>query len=155
MRRAVKQYDGHHNEYAYLPLHLCEQEGLLLAGTLISVPLFFFFFGETPTLSDYVVLQWVRTATPVCGAFKTAISSGQSPPLTLQERTPSRTWSSPHSWGAAEDCPASSWPSAMTSITTLMVTIGARRHPRHKAELPLKHTHSPFVSPQSCSTILN
>ncbi|MCI4389724.1 hypothetical protein PGIGA_G00101810 [Pangasianodon gigas] len=31
MRRAVKQYDGHHNEYAYLPLHLCEQEGLLLA----------------------------------------------------------------------------------------------------------------------------
>ncbi|KAK2864361.1 hypothetical protein Q7C36_003515 [Tachysurus vachellii] len=30
-RRAVKQYNGHHNEYAYLPLHLCEQEGLLLA----------------------------------------------------------------------------------------------------------------------------
>ncbi|KAM9435698.1 WD repeat domain 21 [Clarias gariepinus] len=30
-RRAVQQYEGHHNEYAYLPLHLCEQEGLLLA----------------------------------------------------------------------------------------------------------------------------
>ncbi|KAG7316316.1 hypothetical protein KOW79_019857 [Hemibagrus wyckioides] len=30
-RRVVKQYEGHNNEYAYLPLHLCEQEGLLLA----------------------------------------------------------------------------------------------------------------------------
>ncbi|XP_049339673.1 WD repeat domain 21 isoform X2 [Astyanax mexicanus] len=31
VRRSVKQYEGHHNEYAYLPLHLSEQEGLLLA----------------------------------------------------------------------------------------------------------------------------
>ncbi|KAI5627540.1 DDB1- and CUL4-associated factor 4 isoform X1, partial [Silurus asotus] len=31
VKRAAMQYEGHHNEYAYLPLHLCEQEGLLLA----------------------------------------------------------------------------------------------------------------------------
>lgn len=31
VRRMVRQYDGHHNEYAYLPLHVCEEEGLLLA----------------------------------------------------------------------------------------------------------------------------
>ncbi|KAK3516968.1 hypothetical protein QTP70_029113 [Hemibagrus guttatus] len=30
-RQAVKQYQGHNNDYAYLPLHLCEREGLLLA----------------------------------------------------------------------------------------------------------------------------
>ncbi|XP_072558976.1 WD repeat domain 21 [Paramormyrops kingsleyae] len=29
--KAVRQYDGHHNEHAYLPLHVCEPEGLLLA----------------------------------------------------------------------------------------------------------------------------
>ncbi|XP_076873691.1 WD repeat domain 21 isoform X2 [Brachyhypopomus gauderio] len=31
VRRTVRQYEGHHNEYAYLPLHLSEPEGLLLA----------------------------------------------------------------------------------------------------------------------------
>uniref|UniRef100_A0AAY5EXG6 WD repeat domain 21 n=1 Tax=Electrophorus electricus TaxID=8005 RepID=A0AAY5EXG6_ELEEL len=31
VRQSVMQYEGHHNEYAYLPLHLNEQEGLLLA----------------------------------------------------------------------------------------------------------------------------
>ncbi|XP_030627424.1 WD repeat domain 21 isoform X2 [Chanos chanos] len=29
--RPVRQYEGHHNEYAYLPLHVSEPEGLLLA----------------------------------------------------------------------------------------------------------------------------
>ncbi|KAG7461335.1 hypothetical protein MATL_G00208970 [Megalops atlanticus] len=29
--RAVQQYEGHHNEHAYLPLHVNEAEGLLLA----------------------------------------------------------------------------------------------------------------------------
>ncbi|MFT7806607.1 DDB1- and CUL4-associated factor 4 [Arapaima gigas] len=29
--RAVQQYEGHHNEYAYLPLHVSEPERLLLA----------------------------------------------------------------------------------------------------------------------------
>ncbi|XP_062857525.1 WD repeat domain 21 isoform X2 [Trichomycterus rosablanca] len=32
VRKSVLEYEGHHNEYAYLPLHLCEQEGLLLAA---------------------------------------------------------------------------------------------------------------------------
>ncbi|XP_028678178.1 WD repeat domain 21 [Erpetoichthys calabaricus] len=31
MAKSVRQYVGHHNEHAYLPLHLNEQEGLLLA----------------------------------------------------------------------------------------------------------------------------
>ncbi|CAM4693680.1 unnamed protein product [Leuciscus chuanchicus] len=31
VKRSVKQYDGHHNEYAYLPIHVNEPEGLLLA----------------------------------------------------------------------------------------------------------------------------
>ncbi|XP_066532532.1 WD repeat domain 21 isoform X2 [Hoplias malabaricus] len=31
MKQSIMQYEGHHNEYAYLPLHLSEQEGLLLA----------------------------------------------------------------------------------------------------------------------------
>lgn len=35
----MKQYRGHHNEYALLPLHVNEEEGLLIAGGLI-----FFFF---------------------------------------------------------------------------------------------------------------
>ena len=30
--RPVQQYKGHHNEHAYLPLHVNEPEGLLLAG---------------------------------------------------------------------------------------------------------------------------
>ncbi|XP_069494719.1 DDB1- and CUL4-associated factor 4 isoform X2 [Ambystoma mexicanum] len=29
--KCIKQYDGHHNEYANLPLHVCEEEGLLLS----------------------------------------------------------------------------------------------------------------------------
>uniref|UniRef100_A0A8C9QTN7 DDB1-and CUL4-associated factor 4-like n=1 Tax=Scleropages formosus TaxID=113540 RepID=A0A8C9QTN7_SCLFO len=29
--RAVQQYEGHHNEHAYLPLHVSEPEGLVLA----------------------------------------------------------------------------------------------------------------------------
>lgn len=36
VRRSVKQYEGHHNEYAYLPIHVNEPEGLLLAGTSFS-----------------------------------------------------------------------------------------------------------------------
>lgn len=32
MAKAVQQYEGHHNEHAYLPVHVNEQEGLLLAG---------------------------------------------------------------------------------------------------------------------------
>ncbi|KTG37325.1 hypothetical protein cypCar_00004918 [Cyprinus carpio] len=31
IKRSVKQYEGHHNEYAYLPIHVNEPEGLLLA----------------------------------------------------------------------------------------------------------------------------
>lgn len=31
VKRCVKQYEGHHNEYAYLPIHINEPEGLLLA----------------------------------------------------------------------------------------------------------------------------
>ncbi|MGH0124441.1 UNVERIFIED_CONTAM: hypothetical protein FKN15_073056 [Acipenser sinensis] len=31
MAKAVQQYEGHHNEHAYLPVHVNEQEGLLLA----------------------------------------------------------------------------------------------------------------------------
>ncbi|RXN16728.1 DDB1- and CUL4-associated factor 4-like protein [Labeo rohita] len=31
VKRTVKQYEGHHNEYAYLPIHVNEPEGLLLA----------------------------------------------------------------------------------------------------------------------------
>ncbi|XP_059368730.1 DDB1- and CUL4-associated factor 4-like [Carassius carassius] len=31
LKRSVRQYDGHHNEYAYLPIHVNEPEGLLLA----------------------------------------------------------------------------------------------------------------------------
>uniref|UniRef100_H3AXU3 Uncharacterized protein n=1 Tax=Latimeria chalumnae TaxID=7897 RepID=H3AXU3_LATCH len=31
VRSCVKQFEGHHNEYAYLPLHLNEEEGMLLA----------------------------------------------------------------------------------------------------------------------------
>lgn len=30
----MKQYRGHHNEYAILPLHVNEEEGLLTAGGL-------------------------------------------------------------------------------------------------------------------------
>lgn len=87
-------------------------------------------------------LQWVRTATPVCGVFKTAISSGPSPRLILQERTPSLMWSSPHSWVDAEDCLASWWLSVTTSITTLMVTIRAGWHPSHKVKALHTHTHT-------------
>ncbi|XP_078419412.1 WD repeat domain 21 [Cetorhinus maximus] len=29
--RCIKQYEGHHNEYAYLPIHVHEEEGILLA----------------------------------------------------------------------------------------------------------------------------
>lgn len=43
VKRSVKQYEGHHNEYAYLPIHVNEPEGLLLAGT--------FFFHITHTRS--------------------------------------------------------------------------------------------------------
>lgn len=32
--KCVKQYKGHHNEYATLPLHINEEEGLLTAGVL-------------------------------------------------------------------------------------------------------------------------
>lgn len=28
----MQEYKGHHNEHAYLPVHVCEDEGLLLAG---------------------------------------------------------------------------------------------------------------------------
>lgn len=42
VRRSVQQYEGHHNEYAYLPLHLSEREGLVLAGIFPS--LFFHYF---------------------------------------------------------------------------------------------------------------
>lgn len=30
--KSVQEYKGHHNEHAYLPVHVCEDEGLLLAG---------------------------------------------------------------------------------------------------------------------------
>uniref|UniRef100_A0A8C6ZQH5 DDB1 and CUL4 associated factor 4 n=1 Tax=Nothoprocta perdicaria TaxID=30464 RepID=A0A8C6ZQH5_NOTPE len=36
--QCVKQYKGHHNEYAVLPLHVNEEEGLLTAGRLAFVP---------------------------------------------------------------------------------------------------------------------
>lgn len=35
----MKQYKGHHNEYALLPLHVNEEEGLLIAGRLTFPPL--------------------------------------------------------------------------------------------------------------------
>lgn len=34
----MKQYKGHHNEYALLPLHVNEEEGLLIAGGLTLPP---------------------------------------------------------------------------------------------------------------------
>lgn len=30
--KCVRQYEGHMNEYAYLPLHVHEEEGILVAG---------------------------------------------------------------------------------------------------------------------------
>lgn len=30
--KPVQEYKGHHNEHAYLPIHVNEWEGLLLAG---------------------------------------------------------------------------------------------------------------------------
>lgn len=30
--KCVRQYEGHVNEYAYLPLHVHEEEGILVAG---------------------------------------------------------------------------------------------------------------------------
>lgn len=30
--KPVQEYKGHYNEHAYLPIHVCEHEGLLLAG---------------------------------------------------------------------------------------------------------------------------
>lgn len=33
--RCVKEYRGHHNEHAILPLHVNEEEGLLTAGMYI------------------------------------------------------------------------------------------------------------------------
>jgi len=36
--KCVKQYKGHHNEYAVLPLHVNEEEGLLTAGALTFFP---------------------------------------------------------------------------------------------------------------------
>lgn len=36
--KCVKQYKGHHNEYAILPLHVNEEEGLLTAGVLTFSP---------------------------------------------------------------------------------------------------------------------
>lgn len=30
--KAVQEYKGHYNEHAYLPVHVNEHEGLLLAG---------------------------------------------------------------------------------------------------------------------------
>ena len=30
--KPVREYKGHHNEHAYLPIHVNEAEGLLLAG---------------------------------------------------------------------------------------------------------------------------
>lgn len=30
--KPVQEYKGHHNEHAYLPIHVNECEGLLLAG---------------------------------------------------------------------------------------------------------------------------
>lgn len=30
--KAVQEYKGHYNEHAYLPIHVNEPEGLLLAG---------------------------------------------------------------------------------------------------------------------------
>lgn len=38
--KCVKHYKGHHNEYAILPLHVNEEEGLLTAGRLTSFPLY-------------------------------------------------------------------------------------------------------------------
>lgn len=32
--KPVQEYRGHHNEHAYLPIHVNEPEGLLLAGTV-------------------------------------------------------------------------------------------------------------------------
>lgn len=37
--KCVKQYEGHHNEYAILPLHVNEEEGLFTAGALTFSPL--------------------------------------------------------------------------------------------------------------------
>lgn len=30
--KPVQEYKGHYNEHAYLPIHVCEPEGLLVAG---------------------------------------------------------------------------------------------------------------------------
>lgn len=30
--KCLQQYEGHNNSYAYLPLHVKEDEGLLVAG---------------------------------------------------------------------------------------------------------------------------
>lgn len=30
--KPVQEYKGHYNQHAYLPIHVCEPEGLLMAG---------------------------------------------------------------------------------------------------------------------------
>lgn len=36
VKRCVRQYEGHDNKYAFLPIHVNEPEDLLLAGTALS-----------------------------------------------------------------------------------------------------------------------
>lgn len=50
--KCIRQYEGHVNEYAYLPLHVHEEEGIVVAGTwgreALSVPSDKMAEGETP-----------------------------------------------------------------------------------------------------------
>lgn len=73
--KPVQEYKGHRNEHAYLPVHVCEPEGLLMAGMrgklVVSetrVPLV---IRETAFQSESRPLfcpQLDRIATPDCGA---------------------------------------------------------------------------------------
>lgn len=70
--KPVQEYKGHHNEHAYLPVHVNEREGLLLAGgrgsntsSLLSLVYTFFPFLTT---FDLCLFQWARIATQGYGA---------------------------------------------------------------------------------------
>lgn len=82
--KSVQEYKGHHNEHAYLPVHVCEDEGLLLAGRKDGAKnvesIYALFpnphFQSLPSSS--FCHQPVRIATHACGASRTAACSGPS-----------------------------------------------------------------------------
>lgn len=139
--KPVQEYKGHHNEHAYLPVHVCEDEGLLLAGRKERVVLSLLTKGKLPPFepsvwrfaSFFICSQPVRIATHGYGASKTAACSGPSPHPTPPPTTWSRASSSPPSWGAKRVCPACSWPSNTTS--TISPTTPTTRTSRRSSKV--------------------